>query len=66
MMGAWNCQEQVMSVWLQTKGEFFWVFILNEERDLELYKVMGETEEVDGKARCDLCFWCFVMLSLHF
>ena len=55
-----------MSVWLQTKGEFFWVFILNEERDLELYKVMGETEEVDGKARCDLCFWCFVMLSLHF
>ena len=31
-----------MSVWLQTKGEFFWVFTWDGE-DFELYKVMGET-----------------------
>lgn len=32
-----------MSVWLQSLGEFFWVFVMNEVGELELYKVMGET-----------------------
>ena len=43
-----------MSVWLQSLGEFFWVFVMNEVDDLELYKVMGETVTFkDGEeARC--------------
>ena len=43
-----------MSVWLQSLGEFFWVFVMNEVGDLELYKVMGETVTFkDGEeARC--------------
>lgn len=42
-----------MSVWLQTKGEFFWVFVKSETNELELYKVMGETQMMsarDGEA----------------
>lgn len=51
----WSCQfqEKDMSVWLQTKGEFFWVFVKSETNELELYKVMGETQMMsarDGEA----------------
>lgn len=38
-----------MSVWLQTLGEFFWVFIMSDSDDLELYKVMGETAPMTGR-----------------
>ena len=55
------CQEQTMSVWLQTLGEFFWVFIQNQQ-DLEVYKVMGMTEELDGKA--EFCIHTFVQVVL--
>ena len=34
-----------MTVFLQSLGQFFWVFILNEMDQLNLYKVMGETVE---------------------
>lgn len=43
-----------MSVWLQALGEFFWVFLMNEANDLEVYKIMGETELLDDKAVCFL------------
>ena len=47
---AMNCQDKTMSVWLQALGEFFWVFLMNEANDLEVYKIMGETEMLDEKA----------------
>lgn len=34
-----------MSVWLQSLGQFFWVFVMSETSTLECYKVMGETVE---------------------
>lgn len=34
-----------MSVWLQSLGQFFWVFVINEANSMECYKVMGETVE---------------------
>ncbi|CAJ1406487.1 unnamed protein product [Effrenium voratum] len=37
--------EQRMSVWLQSLGQFFWVFVINEANSMECYKVMGETVE---------------------
>ena len=47
---AMNCQDKTMSVWLQALGEFFWVFLLTEANDLEIFKIMGETTQLDGKA----------------
>ena len=32
-------------MWLQSLGQFFWVFIMSETSNLECYKVMGETLE---------------------
>ena len=34
-----------MSVWLQSLGQFFWVFVMGATNNLECYKVMGETCE---------------------
>ena len=34
-----------MSAWLQSLGQFFWVFVIGETNNLECYKVMGETVE---------------------
>lgn len=45
-----TCQDKTMSVWLQALGEFFWVFVMNEANDLEVYKIMGGTEMIDDKA----------------
>ena len=47
---AMTCQDKTMSVWLQALGEFFWVFVMNEANDLEVYKIMGQTEMIDDKA----------------
>ena len=59
-----------MSVWLQSLGQFFWVFVMSETSTLECYKVMGETVEARGFNRgsvalilggglgCQGLFWC--------